>query len=141
MHINSCCCFIPYFLSKFRFKMSLSNPGKFTTPLGGSAKDDLDKAHGGTAMDAAYMYSGVKDKLNNLLGVVQRGEVSENLVTEYLPGFTNPNFQGLVNKVTSQKIYAASPYTAKTEFVFEIVPPHSTYYNPSTIEMYVTMQH
>ena len=120
--------------------MSLSNPGKFTTPLGGSAKDDLDKAHGGTAMDAAYTYSGVKDKLNNLLGVVQRGEVCENLVTEYLPGFTNPNFQGLVNKVTSQKIYAASPYTAKTEFVFEIVPPHSTYYNPSTIEMYVTMQ-
>ena len=132
--------FYSLFLSKFRFKMSLSNPGKFTTPLGGSAKDDLDKAHGGTAMDAAYTYSGVKDKLNNLLGVVQRGEVSENLVTEYLPGFTNPNFQGLVNKVTSQKIYAASPYTAKTEFVFEIVPPHSTYYNPSTIEMYVTMQ-
>ena len=77
--------------------MSLSNPGHFSGALGGSAKDDLSKAQGGTPMDAAYTYGGVKDKLNNLLSVVQRGEVSENLVSEYLPGFMTPKFQGLVS--------------------------------------------
>ena len=120
--------------------MSLSNPGHFSGALGGSAKDDLSKAQGGTPMDAAYTYGGVKDKLNNLLSVVQRGEVSENLVSEYLPGFMTPKFQGLVSKVISQKVYASNPYANKNELTFEIVPPQSTYYNPYTIKLYFPLQ-
>ena len=119
--------------------MSLSKPKQYSAALAASAKDDLEKG-AATDMDSAYTYTGVKNKLNSMMSLIQKGEVRENLVSEYLSGFQTPHFQGLITKTTNQKIFAGSQYTGQTELTFEIVPPNGTYYNPSTIQLYLTLQ-
>ena len=107
--------------------------------MAANAKDDNEKGNP-TPMDSVYTMIGVKEKLGSMLKTIEQGQVNEDLVNEYMPGFTNPIFQGFINKTATQKIYAGSSYTGQTEVEFSIVPPNGTKYNPSSVTLSLQLQ-
>ena len=83
----------------------------------GNVKDDIEKGNP-RPMDSAYTMTGVKEKLNAMLNTIEKGQVNEDLVNEYMPGFTNPIFQSLITKTTTQKVFCDNSYTSGAEMMF-----------------------
>ena len=119
--------------------MALAAPPNYAANLAGNVKDDIEKGNP-TPMDSAYTMTGVKEKLNAMSNTIEKGQVNEDLVNEYMPGFTNPIFQGLITKTTTQKVFCDNSYTSGAEMMFDIVPPNGTRYNPSSITLCLALQ-
>ena len=82
-----------------------------------------------------------RKKLDEAINSYESGTIKSKVVTDYMPGFLDPAYQGLIKQVKKDFLVYANPqYVNKNTIEFELKLPYGYAYNPSTVNLILPIQ-
>ena len=86
------------------------------------------------AIDVPSKKAKLTEKIEEAINSYENGTIKGDVVTDYMTGFLDPTFQGLIKQTKKNNlIYAHPQYVNKNTIEFELKVPVGFSYNPSTL--------
>ena len=117
--------------------MSVREPPSVSKP---QVTDPLDSVNNNSSSNIPTTEKQLGEKLKNVFQLMKDGTVSSSTIDEYMPGFKNLDFQGLINSITPHRILANQQYVNKDTVEFEISISKDRVINPADIEIVFLIQ-